>query len=146
MGSEYSSDSIQKKSAKVQLLNKLSKILHKFVNLLFLQNSCLKVTSYSNSILNLKHLRQRSFFGKCLRKYSFWVGTSDIGRNISWKLLIKMYYLYSVKDTLKIHVFLSKYYAESFSLLILAILELFTSKVCEMFTKKDAETIKCVKK
>ena len=57
-----------------------------------------------------------------------------------------MYYLYSIKDTLKIHVFLSKYYPESFSLLILAILELFTSKVCEMFTKKDAETIKYVKK
>ena len=33
---------LPRKSAKMQLLNKLSEILHKFVSLVFFQNSCFK--------------------------------------------------------------------------------------------------------
>ena len=41
---------------------------------------------------------------------------------------------------------IQKYYPEKFAFLILRILELYTSKVCEIFVYKHTETIECVKK
>ena len=43
-------------------------------------------------------------------------------------------------------LFIQKYYPENFAFLILRILELFTSKVYEMFVYKHTETIEYVKK
>ena len=43
-------------------------------------------------------------------------------------------------------VFIKKYYPTYFAFLILLILEIFTSKVCEMFVYKHTEAIEYVKK
>ena len=47
----------------MQLVNKLSKVLHKFVSLIFFPKyTVLKAASYSKPISNFKHLQQKSFF------------------------------------------------------------------------------------
>ena len=49
-------------SVKMQLLNNLSEILHKFVSLFFFKVIVLKAAS-SNPFSNFKHTQQRSFLG-----------------------------------------------------------------------------------
>ena len=49
-------------SVKMQLLNNLSEILHKFVSLFFLKVIVLKAAS-SKPFSNFKHTQQRSFLG-----------------------------------------------------------------------------------
>ena len=66
LGSKYSSTHYPRKSAKMQLLSKLSKALHNFFSLLFFQTSYFKVAfkqSYSKLFPNFQDLQKRSFLG-----------------------------------------------------------------------------------
>ena len=64
-------------SGKMQLVCKLSKILHKLVSLLFFKLVVLNATFYSKSFSSFKHLQQVS------RKVLFLSRYSEIGRQIS---------------------------------------------------------------
>ena len=64
MGSKYASAFYPQMSMKMQLLNKLSEVLNKFVSILFLKKIVvLKDAFYSNPISHFKHVQRMSFWG-----------------------------------------------------------------------------------
>ena len=77
----------------MQLLNKLSEILHKFARSLFFKIVVLKAVSYSKPFSNFKHLQQRSSLGnlQIFRRALFLVVNSEIACNISWKFCIHLF-------------------------------------------------------
>ena len=82
-GFKYISALHLQKSAKMQLLNKLSEILHKFVSSLFFK-TVLKATSNSKPFQfgNPSNKEVSWEICKCLEECYFWVATSGIGLNI----------------------------------------------------------------
>ena len=86
---------LPRKSAKMQLLNKLSEILHKFVSLVFFKIVVLKATSDSKPISNFNHLQQRSFLRRSRLQMFFKIGVPKnfanfTGKPQCWSLFYKV--------------------------------------------------------
>ena len=71
------------------LLDILSEVLNKFVNILFFKKIVVLKAAYcSNPVWHFKHLQRSSFWGNFLEECYCWVATSGIGRNISCVIYI----------------------------------------------------------
>ena len=100
----------------MQLLNKLSEFLHKFVSLLFLKKIVvLRASSYSDAVSNFKHLEGRCFLGNLqMFRRVLLVTTSEINPNISWTL--KRCYLHlSIVLFSNVLFYLETYYSKCFN-------------------------------
>ena len=86
------------KSMKMQLLNMCSEVLNKFISILFskkkklLKRLLLTVTQFY--ISSTSNGGVSGEICKSLEEYCCWVATSEIDCHISWKICIKMCYLY----------------------------------------------------
>ena len=77
---------LPRKSVKVQLLNELFEIVHKFVNLIFFQNRC-------RPLSNFKHLKQRGFFRSSRSQIFFKISVPKnfanfTGKRLCWSVFL----------------------------------------------------------